>query len=268
MSFLILFASVMIVLAVGLLLGFIISLASHFLSVPKEERIEQIEELLPGANCGACGFAGCAAYAEAIVLNGAPLTRCTSLNADGLQQIGEIMGQKVEAQAEPEKAFIACHAAPFDKEATQFLYGGLADCNSRALFYKGPKKCKYGCLGGGSCIEVCPVNAIYRNKRNRVVIDRKKCISCRKCLEVCPMNVIRMIPESANYAVACSHPGKGVQTKADCGVGCLGCSLCVKNSPEGGFFMDGFLAKIDYACSGDRAKAAEKCPVHCIVEIK
>ena len=126
MSFLILFASVMIVLAVGLLLGFIISLASHFLSVPKEERIEQIEELLPGANCGACGFAGCAAYAEAIVLNGAPLTQCTSLNADGLQKIGEIMGQKVEAQAEPEKAFIACHAAPFDKEATQFLYSFTA----------------------------------------------------------------------------------------------------------------------------------------------
>lgn len=268
MSFLILFASVMIVLSVGLLLGFIIALASRFLSVPKEERIEQIEETLPGANCGACGFAGCAAYAEAVVLNGAPLTRCTSLSADGLRKIGGIMGQKVEAQAEPEKAFIACHAAAADAPERQFLYSGLDDCNSRALFYKGPKKCKYGCLGGGSCIEVCPVNAIYRDKRNRVVIDRKKCISCRKCVEVCPMNVIRMIPESADYAVACSHPGKGVQTKADCGVGCLGCSLCVKNSPEGGFVMNGFLAEIDYTRSGDRAKAAEKCPVRCIVRIK
>ena len=268
MSFLILFASVMIVLFVGLLLGFIIALASRFLSVPKEERIEQIEEILPGANCGACGFAGCAAYAEAVVLNGAPLTRCTSLSADGLRKIGGIMGQKVEAQAEPEKAFIACHAAAADAPERQFLYSGLGDCNSRALFYKGSKKCKYGCLGGGSCMEVCPVNAIYRDRQKRVVVDRGKCISCRKCVEVCPMNVIRMIPESADYAVACSHPGKGVQTKADCGVGCLGCSLCVKNSPEGGFVMNGFLAEIDYTRSGDRAKAAEKCPVRCIVRIK
>ena len=256
MSFLILFASVMIVLSVGLLLGFIIALASRFLSVPKEERIEQIEEILPGANCGACGFAGCAAYAEA------------SLSADGLRKIGGIMGQKVEAQAEPEKAFIACHAAAADAPERQFLYSGLDDCNSRALFYKGSKKCKYGCLGGGSCMEVCPVNAIYRDRQKRVVVDRGKCISCRKCVEVCPMNVIRMIPESADYAVACSHPGKGVQTKADCGVGCLGCSLCVKNSPEGGFVMNGFLAEIDYTRSGDRAKAAEKCPVRCIVRIK
>lgn len=268
MSFLILFVSVLIVFAIGLLLGLIIASASHFLAVRKEVRIEQIGEILPGANCGACGYAGCAAYAEAIILEGAPANKCTSLTAEGLAKIAEITGQETAAAGEPEKAFIACHALPFASEALSFEYNGLADCTSRALFYKGVKKCKYGCLGGGSCMDVCPVRAIYREKSGRVVIDRKKCISCRKCLSVCPMNIIQMIPESADYAVACSHPGKGVQTKQDCGVGCLGCSLCTKKSPDGGFFMDGFLAKIDYNKKGSRNEAVEKCPSHCIVSLK
>lgn len=268
MSFLILFASVLIVFVIGLLLGFIIAAASHFLAVKKEERIGQIEAVLPGANCGACGYAGCAAYAEAIISEGAPANKCTSLTADGLAQIGKITGRETTAAGEPEKAFIACHAQPFAPESQRFDYNGLTDCNARALFYKGSKKCKYGCLGGGSCMEVCPARAIYRDKSGRVMIDRQKCISCRKCVTVCPMNVIVVIPESADYAVACSHPGKGVQTKQDCSVGCLGCSLCTKKSPEGGFVMDGFLARIDYSQKGSRSEAAEKCPAHCIVKLK
>lgn len=268
MSFLILFISVLIVFVIGLLLGLIIAVASHFLAVKKEPRIEEIVEILPGANCGACGYAGCAAYAEAIITEGVSANKCTSLTAEGLVQISKIAGQEVIVAVEPEKAFIACHALPFEPENLSFDYNGLNDCTSRALFYKGSKKCKYGCLGGGSCMEVCPVRAIYRDKNGRVLIDREKCISCRKCVSACPMNIIMMIPESADYAVACSHPGKGAQTKQDCGVGCLGCSLCMKKSPEGGFFMDGFLAKVDYDKTGSRKEAADKCPSHCIVSLK
>lgn len=264
MSFFILFVSVIIVLGIGLLLGFIIALASYFLSVQRVARVEEVQELLPGANCGACGYAGCSAYAEAVVTEGASLSCCTSLTKEALNAIAAIMGLTVEAQAEPLKAYIACHASPFSPEGQQFQYKGLEDCVSRSLFYSGSKKCKHGCLGGGSCISSCPVDAIFKDNEGRVMIDREKCISCGRCVTVCPMKVIKMIPQSADFAVACSHPGKALQTKSECSVGCLGCTLCTKKSPEGGFFMDGFLAKIDYNKKGSRAEAMEKCPVRCI----
>ena len=108
MSFLILFTSVLIVFCIGLLLGFVIAAASHFLAVKKEERIGQIEAVLPGANCGACGYAGCAAYAEAIISEGAPANKCTSLTADGLAQKEKITGRETAVAGESEKAFIAC----------------------------------------------------------------------------------------------------------------------------------------------------------------
>ncbi len=133
--------------------------------------------------------------------------------------------------------------------------------------FQGEKVCKYGCLGYGSCIDVCPVDAIDYDEEGLVWVDKDKCIACGKCIDVCPTGVIKMIPYSADYIVACNSNDKGAVARKACKVGCIGCKMCDKQSPEGGYVIENFLASIDYSKDGDRAAGAEKCPAKCIKKL-
>jgi electron transport complex protein RnfB len=248
----------------GILFGAGLAIAHRFLKVKKDKRIELIEKILPGVNCGACGFAGCAAYAGKIVGGEVALTLCSPGGEEVARKLAEIMGVEVSYNAQKMAAQVHCRGG---KETAKysFNYRGIKDCNALFLLGGGNKVCKFGCLGLGSCIAVCPADAIDYQEDGLVWVNIDKCISCEKCIKVCPTGVIRMIPATADYLVACSSTDKGPVIKKYCAVGCIGCKICEKKSPEGGFTVNNFLATIDYKATGERATAADKCPSHCII---
>lgn len=249
----------------GILFGVILAFAAKKLAVEKDERVTLVEEALPGINCGTCGFAGCSAYAEAIVLEGADVTLCAPGGHGTVHTLAQIM--KLDINVTNEKQVARNHCRGGKKTAQyKFSYEGVKDCNAMYALYGGNKVCSHGCLGQGSCVKVCPVDAINYDDDGLVIVDKDICISCGQCLEVCPTGVMKMVPYYGDYIVACNSTDKGAAVKRYCSVGCIGCKLCVKASPEGGFEVENFLAKIDYSQKGERESAAAKCPPKCIIK--
>ena len=248
----------------GALLGIGLYFASKFFAVKKDKRIEEVEEALPGLNCGACGFAGCESYADAIISSDVELDLCKPGGPTAVAEIGRIMGREVEISEVKLVAQVHCGGGEGTAEYV-FDYEGVSDCNAAVLLYGGAKKCPHGCLGLGSCIKVCPVDAIGRVENGLVWVNRDLCISCEKCVAVCPTGVMKMIPYGANFIVACNSTDKGGVVRKYCKVGCIGCNRCVKSSPDGGFIVEDFLAYIDYSKGGERDSAVEACPTKCIV---
>ena len=258
------FFSFISVTLIGGVLGIGLAIAARILAVKKDERVANVEEILPGANCGACGFPGCSGYAEGIVNEDADITLCSPGGAEVLAKIAELMGKEAGDVGEKMVAQVHCRGNR-DTSTYTYNYKGLNDCNAMQAMYKGDKDCKYGCLAGGSCIKVCPVDAISRDEKNRIWVDKDLCISCEKCVAVCPTGVMQMIPYSSDVIVACNSLDKGGKVKKYCSVGCIGCKICEKKSPEGGFVVENFLATIDYNNKGDRVAALKACPAKCIV---
>ena len=257
-----------IVTALGALFGAGLSIAAKHFAVKKDEKLEALEAALPGYNCGSCGFAGCSGYAEAI-FNGSvtELTKCAPGAAKSAARIAEIMGVAIDLNAE--KMVAHCHCRGDNEQAIKAMnYKGIEDCNAAFAMFQGPKACKYGCLGFGSCIKVCPAGAITKTGTGLVQVDKDKCISCGACTKVCPTKAMRMIPISASHVVDCNSHDKGPAVKKACKVGCIGCKMCEKKSPEGGFVVDNFLASIDYSKTGERDTACASCPSKCIVDLR
>ncbi len=249
----------------GGVLGLGLAYASKKLSVRKDERVSAVEEVLPGANCGACGYAGCAAYAEAIVTEEADITLCAPGGASVSKHIAEIMGlDAAEGSHTRMVARVHCYG---NAETTKkdFDYAGIEDCNAAYMLFQGDKSCKYGCLALGSCIAVCPVDAISKRDDGRIYVDKNICIGCQKCVNVCPTGVMKMIPYDAEYYIACNSKDKGAAVKKVCTVGCIGCKICEKKFPEAGFTVKDFLSEIDYTVDAKQQdEAAAACPVSCI----
>ncbi len=255
-------------LAVSLFFGIVLSLAAKYLAVKKDPRIEAIIDILPGANCGACGYPGCSGYAEAIVHEGAKLNLCTPGGAAVIKEISLCMGVEAsDSNTTPLVAYIHCKGSD-DKASNKYLYEGLQDCQAQVALYGGAKSCQYGCLGNGSCIKVCPADAIFKTGNGIVEVNKNKCIGCGLCVDACPTSVIRMIPSTAEYVVACNSREKGAVTRKQCKVGCIACRLCEKKSPEGGFIIQDNLAIIDYNATGERDLALASCNPKCILKIK
>jgi Na+-translocating ferredoxin:NAD+ oxidoreductase RNF subunit RnfB len=256
-------------LAVGILgglLGLALAYAAKIFAVKKDKRIEDVEGILPGVNCGACGYPGCSGYAEAIVSEDAEMTLCSPGGAEVAAKIGEIMGVEVSVSGEKMVAQIHCRGTN-ETSKKKYKYEGIEDCNAMHSSFGGDKICPYGCLGLGSCIKVCPVDAIAKTEAGYLEIDKEKCIACGKCIDVCPTGVIKMIPYSAKVIVACNSTDKGGAVRKYCSVGCIGCKMCEKKSPEGGFVIENFLASIDYNAEGSRDEAIEVCPAKCIINL-
>lgn len=260
--------SLLVVGLLGLMFGVGLSYAARRLKVEKDQRLQEMEDILPGINCGACGYAGCSGYAEYLINEDEPdLEKCSPGGPEVLSAIGDYLGVEVSGNGEKLVAYVHCQGTK-DKAKESYNYQGLDDCNAMNIYFGGEKQCKHGCHGSGSCIKVCPVDCISKESNGLVVVDREKCIGCGKCVDVCPTGVIKMIPYSADYAVACNSTDKGVLVKNYCSVGCIGCKICDRQSPDGGYVIDNFLAAIDYAKGGERGKGAEKCPVKCIASLE
>ncbi len=250
----------------GLTCGIALALAARFMAVKEDPRVVAAEEILPAANCGGCGFAGCSDYAHAIVLHGAEINLCAPGGQVVIDDLAKLMGMTAEA-AERKVAIVLC-GGDADKAPRKFSYNGVADCGAAHAVGGGDKKCAHGCLGYGSCARACPADAIEMTETGIAVVHPKLCIGCAKCVRTCPRNLVKMVPESQTIHVMCSSKDKGPIVKKACEVGCIGCRLCVKFGGEG-FEMDGFLALRKYANPiDDEEKVIEKCPGKCIVKVE
>lgn len=248
----------------ALVLGLGLSIADKKLAIEKDPKLVALEESMPGANCGGCGFAGCSAYAEAVFKGTAEAGLCSPGGAALAQKMGEILGIKVEAK-EKMVAYVFCRGNS-EATGTDYKYKGMSDCNAAALLQGGPSLCKSGCLHLGSCISVCPVQAISKDEKGNITVDKDKCISCGKCVAVCPNNVIKLVPYSAEYICACNNHEPGGKVRKICQNGCIGCRMCqtkVENSP---FTVESFLSVNDFSKEQtNAADAAAICPQKCIV---
>jgi electron transport complex protein RnfB len=245
---------------IGLASAAALAVADKYLSIPDDPRVAKVTELLPGINCGGCGYAGCADYARAIVLRGEQPNLCAPGGPDCARAISAFLG--VEAAAR-EKHVALVHCCGDDTESIRrAAYNGINECAAAHATAGGDKGCTYGCLGYGTCARICPVNAIaVANGLARV--DKNRCISCGKCLAACPRKIIKLVPFAASIHVLCCSKDKGPAVKKVCGTGCIACRICTKLS-DGAINMDGFLAVVDYSKPLTNEETIAKCPVNCI----
>ena len=250
----------------GVVFGALLAFASQKFFVKVDERQSRIRELLPGANCGGCGFPGCDGYAEACASGNAKLNKCAAGGPDVAAKIAEIMGVAAEA-AEPVVAFVKCQGSP-DKAVKDCVYHGVTDCREAVVVPgKGPSACSFGCLGFGTCVKVCSFGAI-QVKNGLAVVDREKCVGCGACAAECPRGVITLVPKKSKIQVGCSNPHKGPVVKKVCSAGCIGCSICVKSCPKQAIEMKGSLAVIDPEKCVNCGLCAGKCPVKAITDAR
>lgn len=255
-----------VVSVVGLFIGLFLGIAGIKFKVEVDEREEAILGVLPGNNCGGCGYPGCSGLAAAIVKGEAPVNACPVGGEQVGKKIAEIMG--VEAgESVRMVAFVKCQG-DCEKTKMDYEYTGVEDCAMLSFVPNGgPKACNYGCLGYGSCVKACPFDAI-KVENDVAVVDKEACKACGKCVAACPKNLIELIPYDAKYVVACSSHDKGPVTMKDCSVGCIGCTLCAKNCPNDAVKIENFLSTIDQEKCEGCGICMEKCPKKSIVEHK
>ena len=244
----------------GLLFGLVLALASKVFYVPKDERLEPMTAALPGANCGGCGYAGCEAYAKAVIAGEAEIGKCASGGSEAAAKMAAIMG--VEAvEVARQVAFVHCTGAG---RAWKADYAGIADCGAAMrLAGNGPLSCGFGCLGFGNCVRACQYGAIAVVD-GRAVVDAEKCGGCLACAAACPRHIISAVPYGASTAVGCANRDKGVQAKNACDESCIACRLCERACEHDAIHVEGNVAVIDYEKCTGCGKCAEKCPRHAI----
>ncbi|MFW5999054.1 MAG: RnfABCDGE type electron transport complex subunit B [Halanaerobiaceae bacterium] len=232
--------------------------ASLRFRVEKDQRLDDIEEALPGVNCGACGYAGCSSFAEAVVTGEASVSGCPVGGEEVAARLAEIMGEDAST-AEEETARVLCRGG-INETARWAEYRGIESCAAVDTVNGETKACEYGCLGYGDCAAVCPFEAIEMNDNGLPEIDPEKCTGCGECVEACPKNIIILAPRKGKNDIYCSsHDGAARVTKI-CEVGCIGCGQCIKICPVDAITMKDNLAVLDYEKCINCGLCAEKCP--------
>lgn len=248
---------ILIVGGMGILFGGILGVASKIFAVKVDERVPQILEILPGANCGNCGFAGCSAYANALCAGGVKTNLCPACSGDASEKIAEILGVEAD-ESEKMVARVRCSGST-ENAALKYIYDGPCDCHSAAKLGGGEKLCSFACLGFGSCVKACRFDAISVQD-GVAIVDEEKCVGCGGCVKECPKNVIALMPAKSKYAVACQSAEKGKFTRQNCQVGCIGCGICAKNCPKDAITVENNIAVINQEKCVGCGICASKCP--------
>lgn len=243
--------------ALGLVFGLVLAIASKVFYVKTDPRLEQLNECLPGANCGGCGYAGCGGYAEAVLKGEAEIGKCASGGNECAEKMAEIMGVKAEKVAR-KVALVRCSGYKGVDESGKPTgakmkgdYEGIKDCLAASkVAGRGPLICKFGCLGFGNCVAQCKYDAISIVD-GVAKVDQDKCVGCMSCASACPRNLIVPVEYGRHVVIACASTAKGAVTIRGCSSGCIGCGLCQKICPNGAITVEQNLATIDYSkCTG------------------
>ncbi|HCJ66106.1 MAG TPA: ferredoxin [Elusimicrobia bacterium] len=267
--------AVLVLAGLALIFAFGLAVASKIFAINQDPRLVALISALPGVNCGACGFAGCAGYAGELFKGTAEPGKCTVGQKEIADKIGKILGIEVKMK-EPEVAMVFCQGKP-EVAVEKYLYNGLQSCRAANLLVGGSKSCSYGCLRYGDCYRVCPFDAIAWSEPRgvhpsesgeipRIIPD--KCTACGLCIKSCPKKgLIRLVPENKEVHILCNSLDKGGVTRRICKVGCFACGLCVKACPKQAITIIDNLARIDYSKCDNCGICVEKCPVKTIVKV-
>lgn len=251
--------------SIGTLFGLGLAFAAKKYSVKVNQKVEQVKDVLAHAHCGACGYAGCEQYAEAVVNNpDVPPNLCIPGGKRTCEAIAFITGKKAEAR-EPIFARIMCQGG-LNESLKKFKYEGVHDCRAVILAGGGDKACRYGCLGYGTCEAVCPFDAITMTDDRLPHVDINKCTGCRKCESACPTKIIEVLPASKQVLVTCHSKDKGVDTKRNCQTGCIACGICVKVCPFDAPVIENNLSRIDINKCTVCGLCVKKCPTNAITD--
>ncbi len=251
--------------AIGTLFGLGLALAAKKFSVTIDPTIEKVKEVLAHAHCGACGYAGCEQYAEAVVRNpDVPPNLCVPAGSRGAEEVARITGKKASAR-EPVYARVMCQGG-WSRSAKKFAYEGVEDCRA-VILTGGDKACRYGCLGYGTCARVCPFGAITMTEDHLPFVDIGKCTGCRKCETACPTKIIEVLPASKQVLVSCHSKDKAGDTKKNCQVGCIACGICVKVCPFDAPALQNNLSRIDINKCSICGLCVRRCPTGAITDL-
>jgi electron transport complex protein RnfB len=251
-------------------LGLIFSVGLVFaykkLRVEEDPKVERVSEILPQANCGACGYSGCRAFAEAVAKGDVSPNSCPVGGEEVASQIADILGVK---PSEFIKKIARLHCRGTREAAKdRGIYVGISTCYASHLV-GGNKQCSYGCLGLGDCVRSCPFDAMYMGKEGLPVVIEEKCTACGRCVDACPRNLLELHPLSQNIMVFCRSQDRGPFARKVCQNACIACGICVRACPDS-IIMENYLAKIiDYnKIAPEKIPEIEKCPTDAIARIK
>lgn len=252
-----------IVGVIGLVCGIALAVASIVFAVPVDEKAEAITEILPGANCGACGYSGCAGYAAALSQGQTTNTAlCNPGGNEASAKIAECLGLEA-GTVEPSAAVVLCQGN-CDNASTKMDYDGVDSCRLASQLFGGPKDCVYGCLGLGDCVKACPYHAIHICD-GVARINPALCKACKMCISTCPKGLIELLPlNKSKAAVLCKNKDKGVLARKECKMACIGCMKCKKVCECDAITVESFNAHVDTSKCIGCGKCEEACPVGCI----
>ncbi|MBO5106458.1 MAG: RnfABCDGE type electron transport complex subunit B [Clostridia bacterium] len=257
--------AVAIIGGIGLIGGILLAVISHFCDSGEENaRLAEIRDALPGANCGACGYAGCDSYAEAVENGSAEPNLCAPGGKDAALKLSEILG--VEIELTQKVARVNCNGCT-DNAETKYNYFGLQSCKAAAALGGGMKSCDFACLGLGDCQNVCEFGAISV-KDGVASVNEELCGGCGLCAKTCPKQVISIVTKKASAVVPCSNKQKGGVARKNCKVACIGCSACVRACEFGAITVENFLATVDTEKCTACGKCVAACPQKIISIVK
>jgi len=239
----IILVSLLFAALLGAILALVIGVAAKAFAVESDPRIETVTDMLPGANCGGCGYAGCADFAKAIVEGAVPPNDCPVASAEDAVRVADYLGITAE---EKEKMIAVVKCSGGISDTVRSPYNGVEDCRSAVLVAGGSKGCDYGCIGFASCARACPFDAI-EIRDGLAVVHPDLCVGCGKCVDVCPKDLIVLTPAAVDVHVYCNSPEKGAAKRKVCKTACIGCRKCVKAADsEDQMLIDGFLIATNY----------------------
>ena len=248
----------------GLVFGILLAVAGKVFHVPVDPKAVAAREALPGANCGACGFAGCDAYAAAVAQGEAPVNACPVGGAAVAEQLAAIMGVDAGESQQRMVAVVRCQGTA-ERCRAKFSYQGIHDCLAASLVADGNKACHYACLGQGTCVRACQFGAIEIDERQKMaVVNTDKCTGCQQCVAACPKKVLAMQPAAAPVRILCRAAEEGKLVSDNCKVGCIGCELCGHACKFGAITFVNHLPVIDREKCVGCMMCAEVCPTMAI----